>query len=422
MRIACAVIPRFALAVEVLERPELRSRPLVLGGAPEETRVVVECSPAAEQQGVRRGMPLREARAYCREALFLEARPAHYRERHEWMLAALEAISPMVEAAEPGRAYIGLNGLAGRSGSAEEASPGVRDGYQLLFATEGAAAGAMTEAVTAALGLRPHIGIAESRFAALAAALSARDGEARILERREVAAFLAPLPVHLLPFDETALRRLYWLGLRRVGDLATLPRAALAAQFGPAGERAWDLAHGVDDLPLVPRRLPAELSGQLAFSQPVTEVQAVLAAARYLLVRLLNRPGRRGRVARGVVLSIALANGQRWERSLTFREPTADGERILRALGAKLDGAAFPAAAEALTLALRDLCGETGVQASLFTARGRQLQELKAALEQLRSRFGHPSVMKIVGVEPWSRIPERQYALIDCEPSISPGP
>jgi DNA polymerase-4/protein ImuB len=146
-------------------------------------------------------------------------------------------------------------------------------------------------------------------------------------------------------------------------------------------------------------------------------VQAVLAAARQMLVRLLGRKERSGRVARGLALSLALSNGHHWERVLTFREPTADGERMLRALAARLDGVVFPAAVEAVRLALRDLCGETGVQGCLFTARGRQMQELRAALEQLRSRFGHPSVMKIVGVEPWSRIPERQYALIDCEPS-----
>src|SRR5579885_2184187 len=243
MRIACVLIPRFALAVELLERPELCVRSLVIGGAAEEARRVVECSPEAEQQGVRRGMPLREARAYCREALFLDARPALYRERHERMLAALEAVSPLVEGAEPGCAYVGLDGLAGRTGA--EAQLAGQDGCALpvapsfapIFVNEGAAAGALAGAVAAALGLRPQVGVAEGRFAALAAALAGGDATT-ILEAHEVAAFLAPLPVHLLPFDEPVMRRLYWLGLRRVGEIAALPRAALAAQFGPAGEHA----------------------------------------------------------------------------------------------------------------------------------------------------------------------------------------
>src|SRR5581483_3462814 len=207
----------------------------------------------AEQQGVRRGMPLREARAFCREALFLDARPALYRERHECMLAALDALSPVVEGAEPGCAYVGLDGLAGparaseaaqpeQGGCASSVAPPATLSFAPIFADEDAAAGALARAVAAALGLRPQIGIAQGRFAALAAALAASGETTTILEERDVAAFLAPLPVHLLPFDEPIMRRLYWLGLRRVGEIAALPRAALAAQFGPIGERAWDLA------------------------------------------------------------------------------------------------------------------------------------------------------------------------------------
>jgi hypothetical protein len=70
---------------------------------------------------------------------------------------------------------------------------------------------------------------------------------------------------------------------------------------------------------------------------------------------------------------------------------------------------------------LRDLCAEAGSQGSLFSARTRHLHNLSAALEHLHARFGRPLVMQIVGVEPWSRIPERQYALIACEPSMLLG-
>src|SRR4051794_39065578 len=92
-------------------RPELRGRPLVIGGAPEERRLVVECSPEAEKEGVRRGMALREARARCREAIFLEAHPALHRESAERMLDALDLVSPLVEESALGCAYVGLDGL-----------------------------------------------------------------------------------------------------------------------------------------------------------------------------------------------------------------------------------------------------------------------------------------------------------------------
>jgi DNA polymerase-4/protein ImuB len=120
-------------------------------------------------------------------------------------------------------------------------------------------------------------------------------------------------------------------------------------------------------------------------------------------------------------LSALLGNGDRWQRAATFREPTSDQERMLRVLASKIESAAFPSVIEALELRLRDLCAEAGSQGSLFSARTRHLHNLAAALEQLHARFGRPLVMQIVGVEPWSRLPERQYALIACEPSTILG-
>ncbi|MGE3597021.1 MAG: DNA polymerase Y family protein, partial [Dehalococcoidia bacterium] len=116
MRTACVVIPRFPLAVELMAQPELCGRPVVIGGAPEERKAVVVCSPEAEREGVRRGMPLRQARARCRDAIFLEARPSLYRDHFDRMLDALEQVSPLVEGAGLGRAYVGLDGLRGLFG------------------------------------------------------------------------------------------------------------------------------------------------------------------------------------------------------------------------------------------------------------------------------------------------------------------
>src|SRR6185436_20190842 len=97
MRIACVLVPRFPLAVELLSRRELRGQPVVIGGAPDERRVVVECSPEAERAGVQRGMSLRDALTRCRDGVFLEAHPMDYAVIFERMLDALEQLSPVVE-------------------------------------------------------------------------------------------------------------------------------------------------------------------------------------------------------------------------------------------------------------------------------------------------------------------------------------
>jgi nucleotidyltransferase/DNA polymerase involved in DNA repair len=113
MRAACVFIPHFPVAVELLARPDLRGRPLVIGGASEQRKAVLDCSPEAAALGVRPGRPLRQALALCPKASFLEPDPARYQDAFEAILRALEDISPLVEPADLGYAYVGVNGLDG---------------------------------------------------------------------------------------------------------------------------------------------------------------------------------------------------------------------------------------------------------------------------------------------------------------------
>jgi nucleotidyltransferase/DNA polymerase involved in DNA repair len=409
VRIACVFIPRFPLAVELLTRPELHGRPVILGGAPEERRQVVECSPTAERDGVRRQMSLREALVRCRDAAFLEARPSLYADTAVRMLDALEEVSPIVEGAAPGCAFVDLTGLEG---------VGTPDGEERLAA-------ALQRGGKGAVGLTPRVGIADTRFAAWAAAVrppavaTAPAARIRVVPPGEGAAFLAPLPVEHLPVSDEMRRRLRWLGLHTAGALAALPRGALAAQFGPEGAMAWDLARGEGGDPIVARRRKTEASDSLEFSRPVAEKPALLAAARHLLARLFRRPECAGRSVRGLTFDAGLSNRHRWRRLVSFRQPVADRERMLRTLGDRLEDATLPAPVESVAVKLHDLCAEAGVQGNLFSAHARRLRGLDEAVAHLHARFGRPLVMKIVGVEPWSRIPERQYALIAYEPSTT---
>src|SRR3990172_8792236 len=131
MRVACVFLSHSPVAGELLDRPELcadgrapgRGRPVVIGGAAERRKSVLDCSPEAAAQGVRPGMPLRQALALCPKATFLEPDPARYQDAFEAILRALEGISPLVEAADllpkadpplaGGRAPLGVGGPAG---------------------------------------------------------------------------------------------------------------------------------------------------------------------------------------------------------------------------------------------------------------------------------------------------------------------
>src|SRR5947209_20001268 len=97
--VACVWLPQLPLRVEVLRRPAWDGRPLVLGGGPGERKVVQLCSPEAEAEGVRPGLPLREVVGVCPEAIVLQPDPVRVAAVVDQVVAALQQVSPIVEAA-----------------------------------------------------------------------------------------------------------------------------------------------------------------------------------------------------------------------------------------------------------------------------------------------------------------------------------
>ncbi|MYH41556.1 MAG: hypothetical protein F4150_07340, partial [Chloroflexi bacterium] len=215
--IACLLVPALALSVEVARRPELRGRPsaVVEAGA----RRVSEASPEAARRGVRPGQRLSEAMAWCPGLTVLAERPARARRAASQLVEAMATVSPLVEEAAPGEVYADLRGL-------DDLYPG-----------EAALPQALLGAVPSALGAR--LGMARSRFTARAAASVASPGGWLRVAGGEARAFLAALPAGVLPLEEQERDWLSVLGLATLGDLAALPRHAVAAQLGPAGEGAW---------------------------------------------------------------------------------------------------------------------------------------------------------------------------------------
>jgi DNA polymerase-4/protein ImuB len=116
-------------------------------------------------------------------------------------------------------------------------------------------------------------------------------------------------------------------------------------------------------------------------------------------------------------------DGQAWERQVTFREPVSSVERMLLAIRPKIESAIASGALAPCTeigVSLLDVCGENVSQLHLFPSqRARsavQEERMAEAARQLKARYGRPVLARILEVEPWSRIPERRFALIDYDP------
>jgi DNA polymerase-4/protein ImuB len=397
VRVACVWIAQLPLRVEILRHPAWDGRPLVLGGAPGERKVVQLCSPEAEAAGVRPGLPLREVVPLCPDAMVLQPDPVRTAAVLEAVLADLQRVSPSVEPADDGYFFLDLRGL--------------RAMYGELAALE--------EAIHAAVPplLRPRLGFANGKFAAAVAARIAEPGFAKscVVPASETQDFLAPLSVrNLLMLDSEVVQRLELLGLRTIGNLAALPFNAVQAEFGLPGARAWRLAHSKDNEQVVARPVMASVQDGLRFDDPLGSIDAVMAAIDQLLAHTFSQPALLGRSVRQVRLRALLSDGTSWERLYTFKEALSTRDAARRALKSKLDlpNGLPPAPIEELALELLGLSGEAARQPGLFVARARQLAEIAEAARQLRARYGRVPLYHAIEVEPWSRIPERRWALV----------
>jgi protein ImuB len=298
---------------------------------------VLACSAAARADGVRLGQRRRQAQERCPELELITHDPARDARAFEPVLVAVESLTPKIEVLRAGECAFPARGAARYHGG------------------EVALTTAVLAAVDQVLGVlgRCQVGIADGRFAAGLAARHAphlnrapsgvpaspadpapalpgggeRLGTGRhwIVPPGETPGFLEPFPVEVLERPELAdlLNR---LGLRTLGHLATLPRAAMAARFGPEGIRAHRLATGLDEHLRANRRPPPELGVAAELDPPVTRVDVAAFAAKALADELVERLERLGLACTRLRIEVETEHGEMLAR-LWRHEPPARPSR-----------------------------------------------------------------------------------------------
>jgi protein ImuB len=394
--IVCVLLPRFQLTVAVGDRESLLTEPAALAPEPGREAKVGEVSLAAEAFGVRAGMPLGEALSRCPQLALVPPDPDGVADAWERLIVRLESIGAAVEPERPGLACFDARGLRG---------------------LHGGTLARVLEAARVALRRPARFGAGPSRFCALAAATRARVRRPIVVTGDEAAAraYLAPLPVALLRGRrETAALpdALGRLGITTLGDLAALSADAVADRFGRTGLLARELALG-QDAALAPR-LPAErLEEELELPEALSGGQLDRALG-LLIDRLLARRERDGRSLRAVVISATLVEGGTWREQVAFREALADPARMRLALAPRL--AQLPAPAERLRLAVARFGPAASDQRSLLdgdvaTRRAR----LREGVRQARVAAGPDAALRVLAVDPDSRVPERRAVLTPFE-------
>lgn len=398
MRLACVTVPNFRIALERLRAPNLAGRPLAIGEPPPGENQIIDCSSESAALGIRTGMPLRDARTVVPDLTLLPPDPVYYSRSADALLDAIESTEPDVEPGEIGSAFAAIDPHADESAQADAAAHIIR-------------------VVLEESGVQATAGVGGSKFIAWIAATASASGEAIVVPAGREQEFVAPLSTSFLPVSYDAQRKFTLYGLHTIGAVAALSIGPMQAQFGSEGRRIHSLAHGIDTTPFRPRARVLHVAGTVQMPAPTVNSEALLIAARQLVGKLLQQPAMRYRQARQLRLRLSLLDSGSWERTLTLREPLSDEARILFVLKKLIESLQLAGPVEEMTLDFLALTSETGKQQSLlFAEQARHRARLMAALRQLKTHFGGESqVAHLVEVEPWSRIPERRYALIDYD-------
>ena len=371
----------FFAAAEVLRRPELSGRPVIVGGTGDRG-VVAAASYEARRFGVQSAMPTRRARSLCPGGVFLPADHDHYRELSRRIMDLFGSYTPLVEALSLDEAFLDVTGARRLFGTPADIAQEIRADL------------ARTE------GLGWSVGVAPNKLLAKLASESAKPrvgaGGVRpgrgvvVVEPGEATAFLHRLPVRSLPgVGPATKRRLSEIGVGTVGELAGLPVDTLVAAFGRAqGHRLAELAGAHDPRPVVASRAPKSLSTEVTFPHDISD----RARLRVEVVRQADALGSRLREAGcttgTVVLKLRFGDFRTLTRSRTLPRATAHAPHIARAARSLLDSLEVDAGVRLLGLAAASLSVGGGEQLTLDEAAGAPASALDEALDELRDRFG----------------------------------
>ena len=366
----------FFVSVELLERPELIGKAVVVGGRPDQRGVVTAASYEARKFGVHSAMPLRTAGKLCPHAVFLDGHHQKYGEWSDRIATILAQFSPIVEMVSIDEAYLDLTGT------------------ERLHGPPLAAADKLLRLITRTTALPCSGGLAATRLVAKVASEQAKPRGLLWVAPGSEARFLAPLPVRKIPgIGEVTERALRALGLETVGQLAGVPQEKLDKIFGQWGTALYRKARGGDSYEFVIDAEPKSISHNHTFGEDTNDTEALVTMLSHLSQKACKRLRESGLATRTLTLTIRYAGFDTYTRSKTLPEPTLldadiysafqnlfhehrNTKRKIRLLGVSLSG--FSHGAQQLDL--------------LEAERRARLEKLTRAADILRDRFGFDSV------------------------------
>lgn len=380
----------FFAAVEQLDDPSLRGRPVVVGGTGDRG-VVATASYEARAYGVRSAMPTARARRACPHAVFLTPRFERYREKSDEVMSILRSVTPLVEQLGIDEAFVDVAGVRRRYG-------------------DGAAVATMLRSrIRRETGLAASIGVATTKFLAKCSSdLAKPDGLLVVAPGTEVD-FLDPLPAsRLWGVGAATLAKLDRMGVRTIGDVARLPVDVLTGALGASlGRHLHALARNDDPRVVEPQHEAKSIGAEETFAADLRTAAACDRELVRLVDRAATRLRRAGLTARTVTLKIRFADFDTRTRSRTLPDPTDATHVVLATARDLVSSFAVARGVRLLGVSLSNLDAAHPVQTTLALgdtdgceqAARERLAALDRAADAVRERFGDRAVRRAVLLE-----------------------
>ncbi|MEX2658585.1 MAG: DNA polymerase IV, partial [Acidimicrobiales bacterium] len=383
----------FFVSVELLDQPELRGRPVVVGGAGDRG-VVAAASYEARAYGVFSAMPASKARRLCPHALFLRGRYARYAEVSAQVFDLFRSFTPLVEGISLDEAFLDVSGA------------------HRLFGDSPAIAAALRARMLAELGLTCSVGVAPRKLTAKLASEEAKpkaslDGPVfgsgvHVVTDEQELSFLHALPVRALwGVGPATGGRLERLGVRTVGDLAAIPAGTLARTLGKAnGRHLHDLAWARDHRPVVPVHAAKSVGHEETYAFDHVDHRTLDRE----LVRLADATASRlrgaGLAGRTVQVKIRFGDLRTITRSVTVPEALDTGVALTRAARPLLLAEDVSSGVRLLGVSVSQLSPSATRQLSLDDTGPSSWADATRAIDEVRGRYGATSLVPATLVDP----------------------
>ncbi|MBE6355745.1 MAG: DNA polymerase IV [Lentisphaerae bacterium] len=301
----------FFASVEQRDRPELRGRPVIVGGAPQRRGVVSTCSYEARKYGVHSAMPSATALRLCPHAVFIEPDHRRYQQISKVIRQEFFRLTDLVEPMSIDEAYLDV------TASCPELSDAVNVACQLQ------------QRIFETTGLTASAGVSYNKFLAKTASDYRKPAGLTLISPEDAPDFLDRLPVEkFYGIGRVSVKKLHSINVKTGADMKKLSLSILKSLFGKAGIFYYGIVRGVDDRQVELEGDPKSISREITLYKDSTSAREIRILLRMLGRKVARRAQAKGLAGSTVTIKLKYADFQTVTRSMTLGRPTSDGVEI----------------------------------------------------------------------------------------------